>query len=56
MDYGVGNLRSVANAVEALGSTARILRTPAEIEGIRYNARRYVANAALYRRGLVAVV
>ena len=33
IDYGMGNLRSVANAVEALGSTARILRTPAEIGG-----------------------
>ncbi len=41
-----------------LGSPARVVRqlTPAEIEGIRYNARRYIANAALYRRGLVAVV
>ena len=41
-----------------LGSPARLVRplTPAEIEGIRENARRYVANAALYRRGLVVVV
>jgi carbonic anhydrase/acetyltransferase-like protein (isoleucine patch superfamily) len=38
-----------------LGSPAKLVRplTEAEIEGIRENARRYVANAALYRRGLV---
>ena len=32
MDYGMGNLRSVANAFEALGRTARILGDPSEIE------------------------
>ncbi len=31
MDYGMGNLRSVANAIEALGRSARILAEPDEI-------------------------
>lgn len=32
MDYGMGNLRSVANAIEALGHSARILAKPEEID------------------------
>ena len=31
VDYGMGNLRSVANACEALGSPARIARRPEEL-------------------------
>ncbi|HEX7900449.1 MAG TPA: imidazole glycerol phosphate synthase subunit HisH [Planctomycetota bacterium] len=31
LDYGMGNLRSVANACEALGSPARVARRPEEL-------------------------
>lgn len=34
IDYGAGNLQSVNNALLALGEAARIVRTPADLEGI----------------------
>ncbi len=34
IDYGAGNLQSVNNALLSLGESARIVRTPADLEGI----------------------
>lgn len=36
IDYGAGNLRSVANAVLALGIEPRIVSTPAELDGLSH--------------------
>lgn len=36
IDYGAGNLRSVANAVQALGIEPRLVSTPAEMEGLSH--------------------
>jgi glutamine amidotransferase len=33
IDYGMGNLRSVAKAVEAAGGTVRLVTHPEEIDG-----------------------
>lgn len=33
IDYGAGNLRSVANALDVLGADYRLARSPAELEG-----------------------
>ncbi len=36
IDYGAGNLRSVANAVQALGIEPRIVSSPGEMEGLTH--------------------
>ena len=36
IDYGAGNLRSVANAVQALGIEPRLIAKPAQLEGISH--------------------
>jgi glutamine amidotransferase len=36
IDYGAGNLRSVANAVQALGIEPRLVSKPADLEGLSH--------------------
>jgi glutamine amidotransferase len=36
IDYGAGNLRSVANAVQALGIEPRLVSSPAEMDGLTH--------------------
>lgn len=36
IDYGAGNLRSVANAVQALGIEPRLIATPAQMDGLTH--------------------
>ena len=36
IDYGAGNLRSVANAVQALGIEPRLVSKPAHMDGLSH--------------------
>ena len=61
VDYGAGNLRSVANALESLGAQPRIAETPAQLEGATAIVLPGVGSfgegmAALRRRGFVAAL
>ncbi|PAW77435.1 MAG: imidazole glycerol phosphate synthase subunit HisH [Verrucomicrobia bacterium Tous-C9LFEB] len=36
IDYGMGNLRSVANGFESLGATTRVLKTPSQLSSVSH--------------------